>query len=88
MSGPVWGIFIVGDAQDRNVSASLIVVYRPAYRHHTGNRAMKYGGVVVLVQTGTILYFAVNVEVQTLHIEMVGLILLVARVGLTQHRCC
>lgn len=61
------------------MSASPIVVYRPDYPHRGGNGAMKYGGVVFLVQTGTILYFAVNVEVQTLHIEMVGL---------TQHRCC
>lgn len=49
---------------------------------------MKYDGVVVLIMTATILYSAVNLEVQTVDLHMICLLLLVAGVGLAQHRCC
>lgn len=39
---------------------------------------MRYGGAVALVVIGAILYFKVNVEVQAININLVGLILMIA----------
>ncbi|GAA2045129.1 hypothetical protein GCM10009720_27530 [Yaniella flava] len=39
---------------------------------------MKYGGAVFLTVIGAILYFAVNIEVQAVDIDMIGLILMIA----------
>ncbi|WP_022870388.1 DUF6458 family protein [Yaniella halotolerans] len=42
---------------------------------------MKYGGAVALMVIGAILYFAVNVEIQAVNIDMIGLILMVGGVA-------
>ena len=39
---------------------------------------MKYGGSVALMVIGAILYFAVNIEVQAVDINLIGLILMIA----------
>ena len=39
---------------------------------------MRYGGAIALMVIGAILYFAVNVEVQTVDISLIGLILMIA----------
>lgn len=39
---------------------------------------MKYGGSVALMVIGAILYFAVNVEVRAVDINLIGLILMIA----------
>ena len=39
---------------------------------------MRYGGAVALMVIGAILYFAVNVEVQAVDLNLIGLILMIA----------